>query len=165
MQLHDVPLETMVDYVKRVVAIEGPVHTDEVVTRIRAGWDLARSGARIQSAVEAGVQLAVRMKQIDDIDGFLSLPGERAKVRDRSNTESTSLRRPEMLPPAEVDRALEDLARSNLGARRSELVQRTCRTLGFKAVGATLRELIERRIAMLLESGKLVERDGLLVVA
>jgi very-short-patch-repair endonuclease len=161
-QLHDAPLETMMDYVKRVVAIEGPVHTDEVVTRIRAGWDLARSGARIQTAVEAGVQLAVRAKHIDNVDGFLSLPGEPVKVRDRSSTESTGLRRPEMLPPAEVDRALLDVAKRNLGAKRSELVQRTCRTFGFKAAGATLRELIERRIAILLDGGQLIDRDGLL---
>lgn len=162
-QLHDVPLDTMVDYVKRVVAIEGPVHTDEVVTRIRAGWDLARSGTRIQSAVEAGVQFAVRAKQIDNVDGFLSLPRETVKVRDRSSTESSGLRRPEMLPPVEIDCALLDLTRRNLGARRSELIQRTCRSLGFKAVGATLRELIERRIAVLLGDGRLVDRDGLLV--
>lgn len=46
--------------VEQVVAVEGPVHVDEVVLRIRSLWGVKRAGARIKDAIDEGILKAQR---------------------------------------------------------------------------------------------------------
>ena len=92
-------------------------------------------------------------------DSFYSLPGQTVRVRDRSATTSPSLRRPEMLPPAELQLAALSIVQSNYGAGREEIVTLVSRLLGFKATSAQLRARIERCIEELLTGGTLAVGD------
>jgi very-short-patch-repair endonuclease len=49
-ELHETPTGILTALVVEAVQIEGPVHADEIVDRIRNAWGLKRSGARIQQA-------------------------------------------------------------------------------------------------------------------
>ena len=99
---HETALPEMMKRVVRVVSIEGPVHESEIVVRIRSLWGLARAGNRIRDAVVAAVRAA---KRKGDIVGgpFYSLPGQQVLVRDRSAIDSNTLRKPEYLPPEELN--------------------------------------------------------------
>ncbi|MCW5773023.1 MAG: DUF3320 domain-containing protein, partial [Rhodospirillaceae bacterium] len=48
---HEIPVARMAEIVARIVAVEGPVHEDEIVARVRMLWALGRAGSRIQKAV------------------------------------------------------------------------------------------------------------------
>ena len=95
--------------------------------------------------------------------GFLSLPGQDAVVRDRSFVASATLRKPEMLPPAEVRAAVLSVVRRNLGATRDEIVVAVARALGFKSTSAQLRDIITGQVDGLPASGDLVAKGGVLV--
>lgn len=41
-ELHETPTGTLAGLVEEVVAVEGPVHIDEVIERIRTAWGLNR---------------------------------------------------------------------------------------------------------------------------
>jgi very-short-patch-repair endonuclease len=84
---------------------------------------------------------------------FYSLPGGIVQVRDRGATTSPSLRRPEVLPPAELRLAALSIVHQNYGAGREEVVTIVSRLLGFKATSAQLRATIEQAIEDLLASG------------
>jgi very-short-patch-repair endonuclease len=159
---HEVWAGVMADYVVKVVAAEGPVHIDEIVTRIRELWGLARSGGRIRAAVERAAGLAASRGLI--VGGpFYSVPGQPVVVRDRAQVASKSLRRPEALPPAEIDAAALDIVAANYGAGRDELVLAVARDFGFAATSAQLRAVIDARIDALVASGELAAKDGILV--
>ena len=49
----------MAELVEQVVLVEGPIHLDEVIVRLRGAWGLQRAGGRIQAAVERGLAIAV----------------------------------------------------------------------------------------------------------
>src|SRR5207249_515299 len=49
--LLDTPTPIVAQMVEEIVAVEGPIHLDEVTVRVRCAWDLQRSGARIHSLV------------------------------------------------------------------------------------------------------------------
>ena len=55
-QIHEVPTGTLAEIVRQVVSIEGPIHTDEIVARVRSLWGLQRAGNRIQAAVTRAVE-------------------------------------------------------------------------------------------------------------
>lgn len=155
-ELHELSSESMASVVQRVVQTEGPIHRAEVVVRVRTIWGLQRAGGRIQGAVEAGISHAVTKKHIEFADGdFLMIPGQEIKVRDRSEVSSLTLRRPEYLPPAEIDVAVCSIVKANLGADLEELIVCVSRKFGYRSTSAQLREVIERRVHRLIESGSL----------
>lgn len=164
-ELHLVPVGRMSSIVQQVVEIEGPVHRAEVVARVRSMWGLQRSGGRIQGAVEAGIEAAIAQASIAAVDGdFVTIPGRKAKVRDRSNVASLSLRRPDYLPPSEIDQALLDIVTENLGATTDELVLFVSRRLGYRSTSAQLRAGIEDRVAALVDSKKFASNGSMITL-
>jgi very-short-patch-repair endonuclease len=161
-ELHQVPAPVMAQIVSDIVAIEGPVHGAEVVARVRDLWGLKRAGGRIQEAVEGGIVHALQGQRIEQSHkDFLSAPGQVVQVRDRSEVASSTLRRPDYLPPQEIDVAVLGIVNGNLGATVPELVMHVSRQLGYRSTSAQLRAVIEDRIDYLVRNGKAKAEDGL----
>ncbi|SER38501.1 AAA domain-containing protein [Faunimonas pinastri] len=154
----------MADVVAGIVEIEGPVHSDEIIVRVRTAWGLARAGSRIREAVLAGLAQACDDGRIEG-GPFYAVPGKDVVVRDRSATRSPSLRKPDMLPPAEVDAALMAEIDRNFGAPRKDLAIAAGRRMGFRATSAPLRTAMEQRLESLLAEKMLAERGGRIVRA
>jgi hypothetical protein len=151
---HETPVAEMMRHVVRVVSIEGPVHESEIVVRIRSAWGLARTGNRIRDAVHAAIKAA---KQNGYLVGgpFYVTPEQTVIVRDRSEVDSGTLRKPENLPPEEIKIAIGQVVEQNYGAERDQLVPAVARLFGFGSTSAPLREVVERALADLLDSGRL----------
>lgn len=162
-ELHTVPAVRMAGFVCDVVHVEGPIHRSEVVVRIRSLWGLQRAGGRIQSAVDEGIRRAVEDGMVLHDGEFLLWPGRAIRVRDRSDVQSLTLRRPELLPPMEMDVAILELVRNNLGASLDEIALHVSRRLGFRTTSAQLRAALVGRAESLLASAALDLRNGLLV--
>jgi very-short-patch-repair endonuclease len=163
MEIHQTPLPRLRKIVEQIVRIEGPVHSDEVAQRVTALWGLQRAGSRIRAAVAEALCAAEREGRIRADDGFVFSSGELiVRVRNRAEVESASLRRPEMLPPAEIDRCLELLVESHFGVIREEAVIACAREFGFRSTSSQLREAILRRIEALIARGRLVDEAGAL---
>jgi very-short-patch-repair endonuclease len=165
-EMHEAPTGTLTALAEEVVAIEGPVHVDEVVIRIREAWGLKRSGGRIQDAIEKAVAVAVRQQRLEREGKFLSVPGVPVKVRDRSEVQSATLRRPEMLPPSELRQAAMDIVASNFGASEDQIALAVSRALGFKATSTQIRAAIQRAIDQGVSEQLLrrQEEDGMVVL-
>jgi very-short-patch-repair endonuclease len=160
---HEVPLGQMVAHVARIVEVEGPVHSDEIVARIRMLWRLGRAGSRIRAAVERAARVAEQQGLITG-GPFHMKPGQAVTVRDRSRVESAGLRKPDMLPPLELAKAARDLVAANYGAGRGDLVPAVARAIGFAATSAQLRAAILAAVDDAVARGELVEQGELLVV-
>ena len=163
-ELHEAPLGALSGLAEEVVRIEGPVHVYEVVNRIRDAWGLKRAGGRIQEAVEKAIQVSVREGRLAADGDFLTIPGRTPRVRDRSEVRSPSLRKPDSLPPAELETAILDVVRENYGATDDQVVQAAARAVGFKATSGQLRELLAQVIAAAVASERLTRRNGMLVM-
>ena len=159
----DLPLAQMAGIVTRIVAVEGPVHGDEVMARVRQLWDLPRVGPKFKAAVTRALDQAAKAGQVSG-GPFYRTPDQAVTVRDRSGVASATLRKPDMLPPDEIDLAVITMVADNFGATRAELVTAVARQLGFSSTSAPLRSVLEGRIASLTASGALVEKGDLLTL-
>lgn len=160
--LHETPTGLLTSMAEEIVGVEGPVHIDEIINRIRDAWGLKRAGGRIQDAVERAVKVAVRQKRLIVEEDFYWLPSTEPVVRDRSCASSPTLRRPEMLPPTEIRRALVDLVAQNFGATEEQAVQAASRAFGFKSTSSQLREIILDELKAALTQGMLACQDALI---
>jgi very-short-patch-repair endonuclease len=148
-------------YVQQIVAVEGPVHRDEVVVRLRSAWHLLRSGGRIQAAVDEAIRKAISDGLVAGGD-FLYIEGQKSAPRDRSTVASPGLRRVEMLPPTEVDAGILTVIQTSMGGTTEQVIQAVSRMLGFKSTSSQLRDVIRGRQQSLITAGRLAETDGML---
>ena len=159
-ELHLLGVNEMADIVQKIVDVEAPIHRDEIVNRVRDLWGLGRAGGRIQAAIDAGIAHAVAQRRVvREHQQFLSVGGRAPRVRDRSDVGSLGLRRPEYLPPSEIDEAVRQVVRGSYGASQEEITQAVSRALGFRATSGQLRSVLESRVGALLSDGVL-RRDG-----
>ena len=152
----------MAIHIVRIVEIEGPIHLDEIATRIRMLWALGRAGARIRTAVAHGADVATRIGKIEG-GPFFRIPGRPVVLRNRADVSSASVRKPEMLPPEEIEMALLKIVGDNFGAARDELVHAASRAFGFASTSIQLRAVLEGAIDRLVAMGRLSAKDGLLL--
>jgi hypothetical protein len=151
--------EAMAETVARIVELEGPVHRDEIARRVTRLAGLERTGRRIAEAVDRGLARAVRERRISREGRFYAVPGAEPMIRDRSAVQASTLRRPEMLPPVEIQAAVLEVAGVHYGATTGEIASRVGRLLGFQTTSARLRGLIEAETLRLLAAGRL-DRQG-----
>ena len=161
MELHEISSEKLVQYLVRVVEIEGPVHIQEAGRRLSYLWGNQRTGQRIQACVRNAVDGAERIKLLRLTDDFLDCydSPEHVAVRDRSNVRSSSLRKPDMLPPSEIRWAILQAVERNISLNDSACAIEVARMFGYKSTRADLRERVEAQAEELIASGRL-ERSG-----
>lgn len=161
---HEVPVGSMAYTVERIIEVEGPIHEDEIVARVRDLWGLGRAGSRIQTAVQDGLRHALGRGRIVSEGGCFHLKDAPVPVRDRTAASSKTLKKPELLPPQEIREAVVALVRDSHGARREEVTTVVARWLGFLATSQQLRERIDGQIDALVSQGRLSEEAGVLVL-
>lgn len=161
-ELHEVASGLMADIVTKVVEVEGPIHSDEITARIRTFWGLQRAGNRIRQAVERGIRAALLSGSITADREFYGMAGSEPKARDRSDVVSPGLRKPEMLPPAEIKAAAIAFVEMNMGATLEETITGASRIFGFKATSAQLRQVLEDAILAAVDEGRLSRQGDLL---
>ncbi|MDX1541769.1 MAG: DUF3320 domain-containing protein, partial [Geminicoccaceae bacterium] len=137
----------------RIVEIEGPVHQDEIARRLTRLAGLSRTGRRIAQTVAEGLQREAAAGRLQVDRGFYALPGREVTVRERSGVVSSTLRRPALLPPAEIEQAVLELVRRRGGMSADEAVVQAGRMLGFQSTSAPLRRVIEASRDRLIEAG------------
>ena len=142
---HEAPVFQLAGLVSRIVAIEGPIHTDEISRRVSAAFGKARTGSRIVDATLAALQLASR-QGTDGIraigDFWLTGPqAENPPVRDRS-AESGALLKATALPPMEIAAAARLIVAESGEMPPEDMVRAIARLMGFLRVGTDLQAAI-----------------------
>lgn len=164
--LHEVPRSQMAEWISHVVEIEGPVHFEEVRSRIAENAGMKRAGKRIDNAVRSGIKLASKMGQVAVNGDFLGVPGSSERIladctRNRSGLPSSS-RRIDYVPPQEIRLAVITLADGSCGISLGEAVTHTCRLLGFARTTEAMKAYVEPIIRVMVDEGILEERNGML---
>jgi hypothetical protein len=90
------------------------------------------------------------------------MTGAEPLVRDRSATQSPTLRKPEALPPSEIGVALVGTVSRNFGATEEQAILAVSRTFGFKSTSSQLRDVIASVLGQLIDSTVLVRRETLI---
>ena len=136
---HEADPEKLQAAVLKILNTEGPIHEEELARRLTAVWGLARTGSRIDDATRIALKTLLRAGTAVNVGSFWNVNGkDLLKVRDRSNTNSTTLRKPEYLPPEEIALAAIEVLRANVRVEWDDLLAQIARMFGFQRTGPEL---------------------------
>lgn len=141
---HEAPVAQLADLVTKIVAIEGPVHIDEIARRITAAFGKTKAGSRIVEATGRAVREALRQDSTLKRDGpFLMTQDQAATpaVRDRS-AETGSLLKAIYISPGEIAAAANLVRQESGDVSGDDLIRAVARLLGFQRVGSELSTVI-----------------------
>ena len=162
-EVHTLSAKELSKVVTRVVRVEGPVHENEITRRVTTLWGLSRTGRRISDAVDAAIEYAKHAGAISAENDFY-WHSERTEfpVRNRDRVESSGLKKPEMLPPRELQSGICEFVENHVSATAEETARAIGRMLGFRTTSRQLRERIVEKIDDLVAQGELLLENGLL---
>ncbi|MBS1727994.1 MAG: DUF3320 domain-containing protein [Armatimonadetes bacterium] len=157
--LGDLPPSKMASAVVKVTAFEGPIHRNILVKRIRESCRLARSGSRIQSAIDAGISYALQNGFVRTKEDFVYQFDQTEFVaRDRSSLDSSE-RLVEYISPEEFDLAIREILCASMAASQDEITSGIREYFGFGRTPENLPTVVAARLAQ-LERDDLVSNDG-----
>jgi very-short-patch-repair endonuclease/DNA polymerase III delta prime subunit len=155
-ELHEQPIPSMAEMVAQVVRVEGPVHLDEVVRRIRMLWGLKRAGQRIANAVAVGADYAMRVGLIRQSGSFLWRAGDTTlKVRRRGGDPTPKA---DIICDEEIAEAFRLVLKYQFATSPDDLVLRASRLFGFHAMHAQTASRLRAVLKGLIEKGELEEK-------
>lgn len=132
-----------------------------IFVRLTTLWGQTRVGSRIASAVADALEYAERKGAIRKDGAFYLLNGAtEIPIRSRENVTSATLRKPEMLPPAEIRSAIVNVVREHIGAPKNDVIVVSARLFGFKSTSAQLKAFIEQELDELVQEKQLTERNA-----
>lgn len=153
-ELHEYPPRYMAKAIENIVRIEGPVHFDEVVNRIRSAWGIGRAGSRIKQAIRWGVNHAIREGLIEEKGCFLWSAGQTdIPLRRRTGRPPAKI---EYICDEEISEAVRTVLKAQFATEHSELANQAARLLGFQAVHSFTFERVKSVIVGMVDSGELM---------
>lgn len=164
-ELHLQPIGRLAAWVAEVVAVESPVHVDEVTRRLAAAAGATQVGARIRATVAEAIRLAGKLGSIRvEQDDFLWTPtmGPSAVLlRDRSALPAIS-RKLAFIAEEELAAAVKEVVRQSFAIEPDAVLLPAARLLGFSRVNEEQRQQLQAITQKLVASGQLLEVNGVL---
>ncbi len=146
-----------------VVEVEGPVHEEIVLRRVREAWGLNRTGHRVREAFSAALRALswnVAFKVTKDRAGFLWRDEAEYTVRGPVEDDTETFRNVNEICVEELQLAMKWLCEEARSISRDELLFGVARIFGWARRGSDITPALERALAGLLREGTLRESGG-----
>ena len=165
-EVHQHPVGRLAAWVAEVVAVESPVHLEEVTRRLATAAGATQVGSRIRASVAEAARLAHKIGSIRAQDEFLwtpVMPATAAPVRDRSALPVVS-RKFTFVAPEELAAAVHAVVRDSFALEREAISLPAARLLGFARPSEEQRQLVLQAVDKLVVQSVLSEKNGVLTV-
>jgi very-short-patch-repair endonuclease len=163
-ELHQHPTGRLAAWVAEVVAVESPVHADEVTRRLASATGATQVGARIRASVAEAIRLAGKMGSVRQQGDFLWTPtmlSSASPLRERSALPPIS-RKLTFIAPEELAAAVLTVVRDSFAIEREAVALPATRLLGFSRPSEEQRLVFAATIDRLVEEKQLTDASGVL---
>jgi hypothetical protein len=145
---HEAPVSMLVELIRKIVNVEGPIHEEEIARRVAASFGKEKAGSRIITATRSALSRARSGNTdllTDGVFWYTRGQADAPPVRDRSAETGATLKA-ENISMLEIKAALKIARDDNAGGEDEDLIRTVARLLGFKRVGPDLQARIAEGI-------------------
>ena len=154
--------------ITETVRIEGPVHRDIVLGRLREAWGVKRTSPNIKKNFQIAIGELSRDKIVSrgeflysrDMEDFTDLP-VRIPVDDRAETRRGALQ----IPPEELENAVLRMITDLRSSERGELLSEVARIFGWQRKGMDVVSVLTLALERLINSGKVQDSGDRIQIA
>jgi len=157
--LHLINPVALAGYVRQIVMIEGPVHSEIVKKRIANCVGVAKVGSRINSNLNKAIKSALYKRLVSYEDMFLYIAENPVVVRDRSS-EDQAMKNPEYIAPSEVRMNMIQIIKDAYSVSEDELIHHCFEKFGFQKVTSQMKAIGAKSINKLIED-KVIQKDSM----
>ncbi len=164
LQMHEGPAQSdLCRMIAEVVRIEGPVHQELVLRRVRETWGVQRAGLRIRAAFDGAINWLCRKAGVfRDEAGFLSIDATRPDAVRTPTDDTRSHRDAAEIPYIELALAVDMLVNDARSITTDELTTRVARLFGWNRRGPDIMKVLDLAIQSRLEKGSLLAEGQML---
>ena len=155
--LHEKSSLELSQAITQIVNIEGPIHIDEVIKRIRLLWGLKKAGKRIKDNITSAVVVAEQNNEIFIKNNFLYPFNREIKVRKRTGDPPANI---DLISPEEIEEAVKIVLKTQHATPMKDLYTQVSRLFGFKSTSKKTANKIKTSIQKLLDEEKLAESSN-----
>jgi hypothetical protein len=142
-------------WVAQIVAVEGPIHVEELERRLAQAIGLSRRSATTKEIVRlAGVMASGDGRYSQRGDFFYPANRVQAPLRDWSNLPNTA-RKMELIAPEEIETAVRIVVMDAIAIYASQIPEYVSRLLGFRNVGPNAWQQIHAIVEQMVADGRL----------
>ncbi|HEY3360945.1 MAG TPA: DUF3320 domain-containing protein [Methanosarcina sp.] len=151
-ELYEFQLE---ETITKIVKFEGPIHSDELIQRIKTHFGIARAGNIIKSTIQSAIKSAEKSKKILVRGDFLWPYSEPDSIlRKRCGDTSVKI---EWICDEEITQAVFFVLNNQYSTAQEDLIVQTARTLGIKVVRKNVKDKISNIIESLIQENRLTK--------
>jgi len=163
-EIPDLPSSTLVSWVQQVVAVESPVHEQEVIRRIADAAEVPRIGPRLRVALETAIATGVENGQFRQQKQMLWAPDQlQPTLRDRGQLPASS-KNILLIAPEEIKLAIRKVVGDSFGMSPEEVPAAVTKLLGLGRQNEDIREQVEMVLEQMVALEQLRNQEGLLVL-
>ncbi len=148
----------LVNIVIHIANVEGPVHKDIIIERVRQLYRLGRVKGSTREKVEQAIRSALLSKRVKGIGSFIWHTEEQLHRTLRYPASGNI----EHIPPTEIRAITLAVAKVTFGIPRNDLITEIARVLKFNRTGDRITEVLDTAIGELLAGGQLDESFGMI---
>lgn len=151
----DISISQLKQLIIDIVEYEGPIHSDELIQRIKLHFGIARIGGNMKSRICSVIKYAEESKQILVKNDFLGPNSEHKSIlRRRCGDKSVKI---EWICDEEIIQAICFVLTNQYSTAQEDLIVQTSRVLGIKVVRQNAKNRIENIIGSLIREDYLVK--------
>ncbi len=167
-------ISRLCELITEVVRVEGPVHRDIVLERVRRRFRASRMRGATRQRFLNAIRRAAHVNLLwlpEEKSGaaaqylFLMDPANAESIAPRASTSDDTRRRVEHISLAELKAGILVCAEMLFGAGREDLIAETARQFGYRRTGRDIARRIGKAVDQLVHAGKLTGDDQMLTAA
>ena len=148
-QLYENPLDDVADSIYKIVQIEGPVHVNEVIKRIKDSCEISRAGVKFKDSIITAIDHGEEMGTILKVGDFLF---------DASNSDVTIRKRVkpniDLISDEEISKNLEGILLEKSEMNAKDLTKKAARNFGFRSTSRKTASRINSVLDRMIIDGK-----------
>ncbi|MDR2967161.1 MAG: DUF3320 domain-containing protein [Methanobacteriaceae archaeon] len=154
-ELYNNSIKNLSTIVDEIVFIEGPIHVNEVIVRIRESCNIKRAGSKIKQIISQAIAASEHNGSIINIDDFLF-------QNNWSNIPIRKRKQPNinLIANEEIEENIKLILNFNETINQSELVKIAAKNFGFKATSQKTADKINAIIEYMIINGDIINTDG-----
>jgi len=146
--------EKLDNTVKQIIIIEGPIHEDTLIRRIRESCNLSRAGSKFKNTIKKSIKRIEDKGLILNEEGFLFKNYDQIAIRKRDKPNI------DFISDLEIEKSIDLILSFKKSVKVKELSKKVSRTFGFKSTSKKTSNKINSVVDMMIGQGKLINNNG-----